>query len=173
MPNLRLLSVIAEPGLTPHLLPIFSGGMPHLETITLPFFSYGQQLAQLTHLATMNITVDDSALADVFGLFANNPKLKCAVLCGSFRGKSCLQQHGAVRMGSLRQLDLLSWDTNAILPFLALNKGAHIRVFGPTSPDAGSLFPTDTTFLPNLASLKQFRWYLMSRDMLMEFTGPN
>ena len=177
MPNLRLLSVIAEPGLTPHLLPILSGGMPHLETITLPFFSYGQQVAQLTHLTTMNITVDYSALADILGLFVNNPKLKSAALCGSFRDKGCWQQHGAVRMGSLRQLDLLSWSTTSLLPYLALEKGAHIRVFGPgsilESMDAGSLFPMDITFLPNLAGLKRSRWYLMARDALMEFAGPN
>jgi hypothetical protein len=177
-PNLRLLSIPAEPGLTPYWLPILTGGMPSLEGITLSFFSYGQQVAQLTHLTTINITVEYTALEDVAGLFENNPKLKNATLCGSFRDKSCQRQHGAILMASLRQLDLLSWSATSLLPFLALEKGAHIRVFGPSSfletVGAGSLFPSNTTFLPNLASLKQLRWYLMTRDTLMiEFTGPN
>ena len=177
MPNLRLLSILAEPGLTPHWLPILSGGMPNLESITLSFFSYSQQVSQLTHLTTINITVEYTALADVVGLFANNPNLKNASLCGSFRDKNCQRRHGAIRMVSLRQLDLLSWSTTSLLPFLALEKGAHIRTFGPSSiletVGAGSLFPSDTKFLPNLTGLKQLRWYLMSRDTLIEFTGPN
>jgi len=177
MPNLRHLSILAEPGLTPYWLPILTRGMPNLESITLSFFSYGQQVAQLTHLTTINITVEYTALADVVGLFANNPKLRNAVLCGSFRDKSCQRPHGAIRMVSLRQLDLLSWSATSLLPFLALEKGAHIRVFGPSSiletVSARSLFPSDTKFLPNLVSLKQLRWYLMTRDTLIEFTGPN
>ena len=177
MPNLRLLSILAEPGLTPHWLPILSGGMPNLESITLSFFSYSQQVSQLTHLTTINITVEYTALADVVGLFANNPNLKNASLCGSFRDKNCQRRRGAIRMVSLRQLDLLSWSTTSLLPFLALEKGAHIRTFGPSSiletVGAGSLFPSDTKFLPNLIGLKQLRWYLMSRDTLIEFTGPN
>ena len=177
MPNLRRLSILAEPGLTPYWLPILSGDMPDLESMTLPLFSYGQQVAQLAHLTTINITVKYTALADVVGLFANNPKLRSAALCGSFRDKSCKRPHGAVRMVSLRQLDLLSWSATSLLPFLALEKGAHIRVFGPSSIlesiDAGSIFPSDTTFLPNLTCLKQLRWYLMARDTLIEFIGPN
>ena len=177
MPNLRLLSIIAEPGFTPQKLPILSGGMPNLESITLPFFSYGQQVVQLTHLTAINITVEYSSLTDVLGLFANNPKLRNATLCGSFRDSNCMRKRGAIRMTSLRQLDLLSWSATALLPFLALVKGAHIHVFGPAfimeTISAGGLFPSDTTFLPNLANLKQLHWYLMTRDMFMEFTGPN
>jgi len=132
MSNLRMLSIIAEPGPTPYRLPILSGDMPSLESITLSFFSYRQQVVQLTHLTTINITVQYSALADVIGLFVNNPKLRSATLCGSFRDKSCQWQRGAVHMESLRQLDLLSWSTaSSFLPFVALKKGAHIRVFGP------------------------------------------
>jgi len=176
MPNLRMLSVIAEPGLTPCWFPILSGDMPYLESITLPFFSYGEQVVQLTHLTTIDITVECSALADVVGLFANNPELRSATLCGSFRDKSCQWKRGAVRMDSLRQLNLLSWSTTSLLPFFTLQKGAHIRVFGPASVletvGAGGLFPSDT-FLPNLVGLKQLHWYFTARDAHMEFTGPN
>ena len=177
MPNLRLLSILAEPGLTPHPLPILSGGMPRLESLTLSFFSYEQQVTQLTHLTTINITVDYSALTNVIGLFANNPKLRSAILCGSFRDKSCQRRHGAVRMDSLLQLDLLSWGTIPLLPFLTLGKGAHIRALGPASiaetVGTRDFLPSDTAFLPNLVGLKQLRWYIMARDTFLEFTGPN
>ncbi|KAF9649563.1 hypothetical protein BDM02DRAFT_3186196 [Thelephora ganbajun] len=177
MSNIRMLSIIAEPELTPCWLPILSGSIPHLESITLPFSSYAQQVVQLANLTTVNITVEYSALTDVVELFASNPKLRSATLCGSFRDKSCQRKHGAVRMGSLRQLDLLSWSTTSLLPFLSLKKGAHIRVFGPVSiletVSAWDLSPPDTRFLPNLVGLKQLRWYLMTHNTLMEFTGPN
>ena len=177
MPDLRELSILAEPGLTTYWLPILSGGMPHLESITLSVFSYGQQVVQLTHLSTINITVEYSTLAEVVELFANNPKLRSATLCGSFRNKSCQRKPGGIRMVSLRQLDLLSWSATSLLQFLALEKGAHICMFGPAfileTIGSEGFFPSDTTFLPNLASLKQLRWYIMSRDTLMEFSGPN
>ena len=177
IPNLRQLSIIAEPGFTPYWLPILSGGMPHLESITLPFFSYGEQVVQLTHLTTINITVEYSALTDVVGLFANNPKLRSAALCGTFRDTSSQRQRGAARMISLRQSDLLSWSATSLLPFLTLEKDAHIRVFGPASIleiiGAGDLLPSDKMFLPNLVDPQKLHWYLMARDMLMEFTGPN
>ena len=177
MPNLRLLSILAEPGLSPCSLPILSGDMPHLESITLPFFPYGQQVVQLTHLTSISITVDYSALADVIGLFANNPELRSATLCGTFSDESCRWRHGAVCMNSLRQLDLLSWGATSLLPFLTLKEGAHIRVFGPPyglgMAGAGDLFPSDTTSLPNLIGLKKLCWYPVAHDTLMELTGPN
>ena len=177
MPNLRELSILAEPGLTTHWLPILSGDMPRLERITLSAFSYSQQVVQLAHLSTINITVEYSTLVEVVELFANNPKLRSATLCGSFRNKCCQRKPGEVRMGSLRQLDLLSWSATSILPFLALEKGAHIYMFGPAfileTIGAEGLFPSDTTFLPNLAGLKKLCWYIMVHDTLMEFSGPN
>ena len=177
MPNLRLLSILAEPGLSPCLLPILSRDMPHLKSITLPFFPYGPQVVQLTHLTSINITVDYSALADVMGLFANNPELRSATLCGTFSDESCRWRHGAVRMNSLRQLDLLSLGATSLLPFIALKEGAHIRVFGPPFGlgmiGAGDLFPSDTTFLPNLIGLKKLCWYPVAHDTFMELTGPN
>jgi len=133
--------------------------MPHLESITLPFFPYSQQVIQLTRLVSINITVDYSALADVIGLFANNPGLRSATLCGTFSDDSCQERRGSIRMNSLRRLDLLSWGTTSLLPFLALKEGAHIRVFGPPyglwMAGAGDLFPSDITFLPNLIGLKK------------------
>ena len=177
MANLRLLSIFAEPGLSPCSLPILSGGMPHLESITLPFFPYGQQVVQLTHLTSINITVDYSTLADVIRLFANNTKLRSATLCGAFSDESCQWRRGAIRTSSLRLLDLLSWGATSILPFLALNEGAQICVFGPPyslgTVGARDLFPSNTTFLPNLIGLKKLCWYPVVHDTLMELTGPN
>jgi len=177
MPNLRALSIIAEPGIAPYRLPILSGGMPHLESISLSLFSYGDQVVQLTQLTEVNITVQCSTLTDVVRLFANNPKLRSATLCGLLRNQRHQQQHGAVRMDFLRQLDLISWSASSLLPFLTLNKGAHIRVFGLTTilEKIGGLdlFPSDTKILPNLVGLKQLHWYFTTHDTLMEFTGPN
>ena len=92
MLNLRLLSIPAELELSPRSLPILSGDMPHLESITLPFFPYGQKVVQLTHLTSINITVDRSPLADVIWLFVNNPELRMAMLRGMFLDESCQRQ---------------------------------------------------------------------------------
>jgi len=96
MPNLRLLSILAEPGLSPCSLPILSRDMPHLKSITPHFFPYGRQIVQLTHLTSINIAVDYSTLADVIRLFANNPELRSATLCGTFSDESCRWRHGTV-----------------------------------------------------------------------------
>ena len=177
LPNLRLLSVITGRGLSSCSLPFLSGDMPHLENITLSFLAFGDQILQLTHLTTINITVERSTLKDVAELFVNNPKLKSATLCGSFSGRSCQRGRGTIRMNSLRQLDLLSSGVISLLPLLALEKGAHIRVSGPTttpeSAEVRNLFPSDITFLPNLVGLKQLRLHFMARDVLVEFVGSD
>ena len=176
MPNLHKLSILANSGVTSYSLPILSENMPSLESVTLPFSPYKQGVIQLAFLTTINITVDNSALADVIELFVNNPKLRSATLCGTFRNKSCQRQHGTVRMNSLRQLGLFSWGATSLLPFLELQKGAHIT-FGPRSHveiiGTWDLFPMDPTFFPNLVGLKQVRCYILECDTVMEFTGPN
>ena len=80
-------------------------------------------------------------------------------------------------MNLLQQLNLLSWGSTSLLPFLALKVRAHICVFGP-SYGLGvvgdvDLVPSSTMFLPHLIGLKKLRWYPVAHDTLMELTGPN